>query len=213
MSIIQWNCRGFKPNFEELKLIISESNAQIICLQETFLKDSDTIGFKGFNMYNINRSSIYNNRPIGGVCLMIKKGIPHAQIKIKSNLQIVAAEVSLLRRMTIASIYIPPHYNLYLEEINTIISQLPYPFILCGDFNSHSELWGCFKSNKSGLIMQNVLETNDLCLLNNGTATYLHPATGHYSAIDLTVCSPELPYIIGYKSTLDISRVPKITLF
>jgi hypothetical protein len=36
------------------------------------------------------------------VCLLIKKEIPHEQIKIKSNLQKVAAEVSLTRRMAIA---------------------------------------------------------------------------------------------------------------
>ena len=32
----------------------------------------------------------------------------------------------------------------------------------------------------------------DLCILNGGSLTYIHPATGSNSALDLSICGPSL---------------------
>ena len=45
-----WNCRGLKPNFNEVSLLISEYNPSVFCFQETFLKPDDNISLKGFNI-------------------------------------------------------------------------------------------------------------------------------------------------------------------
>ena len=37
-KILQWNCRGIGPNYEELLLLLNKYNPKIVCLQETFLK-------------------------------------------------------------------------------------------------------------------------------------------------------------------------------
>ena len=37
-KIIQWDCRGLKPNYNEVSLLISEYNPSVFCFQETFLK-------------------------------------------------------------------------------------------------------------------------------------------------------------------------------
>ena len=50
-KIIQWNCRGLKPNFNEVSLLISKYNSSIFCFQETFLKPDGNISLKGFNIY------------------------------------------------------------------------------------------------------------------------------------------------------------------
>ena len=49
---IQWNCRGLKPNYNEVPLMISEYNPSVFCFQETFLKLDDMISLKGFTIYN-----------------------------------------------------------------------------------------------------------------------------------------------------------------
>ena len=41
--IIQWNCRGFKANYEETLLLLKDYEPAALCLQETHLKDTDTI--------------------------------------------------------------------------------------------------------------------------------------------------------------------------
>ena len=49
-KIIQWNCRGLKPNFDEVSLLISEYNPSVFCFQEAFLKPHDNISLTGFNI-------------------------------------------------------------------------------------------------------------------------------------------------------------------
>ena len=61
-----------------------------------------------------------------------------------------------------------------------------------GDFNAHSSLWGCRDTNVKGRQIEDLISEHNLCLLNDKSHTYLHPATGSYSSLDLTFCSPEL---------------------
>ena len=39
-DILQWNCKGLSTHKEELKVLMSEHNPGIICLQETMQKAS-----------------------------------------------------------------------------------------------------------------------------------------------------------------------------
>ena len=55
-NILQWNCRSIKANFEELKLLINEKKPVAVCLQETFLKDSDKFSLKYHSSYLKNCS-------------------------------------------------------------------------------------------------------------------------------------------------------------
>lgn len=60
------------------------------------------------------------------------------------------------------------------------------------DFNSHSTFWGGKPTNTKGRRIAEFSYNNDLCLLNDGSSTFLHPGYGTYSAIDLTLCEPEI---------------------
>ena len=51
-KIIQWNCRGLKPKFDEISLLVTQQKPSVFCLQETFLKPDDKITLKGFSIYN-----------------------------------------------------------------------------------------------------------------------------------------------------------------
>ncbi len=46
-TLLQWNCRGFRANFNEMQLLTQKYNPQAICLQETLLQDTDNIDFRG----------------------------------------------------------------------------------------------------------------------------------------------------------------------
>jgi ribonuclease HI len=123
---------------------------------------------------------------------LVKGGVPHTVLQLNTNLQAVAVKVTLHRTVTICSVYIPPKYKLRLDEIDQLANQLPTPFLLLGDFNAHSNLWGCVDANRLGGIMESFLDKSDLCFLNDGSYTYIHPATGSQSAIDLSICSPSI---------------------
>ena len=73
-----------------------------------------------------------------------------------------------------------------MADIEHLISQLPKPFINRVTFNSHSYVWGCRDTDQKGRIID-VINRNNLLLYNDKSYTYLHPGTGTYSAIDLTI--------------------------
>ena len=73
-KIIQWNCRGLKPNYNEVSLLISEYNPSVFCFQETFLKPDDNISLRGFNVYNYVHTDCL--RPSGGASIFVKSSFP-----------------------------------------------------------------------------------------------------------------------------------------
>ena len=64
-SIIQWNCRGLKSNYNNFLLLLIQNSAVVFCLQETFLKDKDNVTFKKYNMHTKIFSGI--EKSLGGV--------------------------------------------------------------------------------------------------------------------------------------------------
>ena len=51
---------------------------------------------------------------------------------------------------------------------------------------------GSDEVNDKGRVIENFINKNNLCLYNNKTPTYLHPATGNYTSLDLSICYPTL---------------------
>ena len=120
-----------------------------------------------------------------------------------------------MKPITLCSIYLsprsppPPHtqYNFSEHDLENLINQLPRPFILLGDFNSHSKLWGCSDTNDKGVIIEDFMQKkkkkkNDLCLFNNKQSTYLHSPIRKYVSLDLGICSPNI-YLDFNWSVLD----------
>jgi len=171
--------------------LVADYNPIVVCLQETHLVDAVT-KFNGFDMYNKIAISPVDERAIWGSSILVKGGTPHEVIPLNTNLQAVAVKVTLHRTITLCSVYIPPGHKLTLVEMDNLIDQLPSPFMLLGDFNGHSDLWGCLDSNRLGKMMETVIRKSDLCILNDGSNTYLHPPTGTLTAIDLSLCSPNI---------------------
>ena len=117
---------------------------------------------------------------------------PQREIKLCTDLQAVAVSVSLEKEITICSLYIPPNFTLHSQHLNSLLEQLPSPYLLVSDFNGHNMLWGCSKNIDRGDIIENFIEATDLCLMNDKSHTYLHPATGTFSSLDLSLCHPSL---------------------
>ena len=76
---------------------------------------------------------------------------------------------------------------------------LPSPFILLGDMHAHNITWGNPDTNSKGDKLEKLISDYDLCLWNDGSPTYIHPATGTFSVIDISVCSPSLFWTLNGK--------------
>ena len=109
-----------------------------MCLQETNFTDISRPKLKGFEIY----SKPFHNprRACGGVAIFIKSCYHSIEIDLTSSLQAIAVGIYFPVKMTICSIYLPPDLEVSQNELNSLISQLPSPFILCGDFNAHNVL-------------------------------------------------------------------------
>ena len=163
-----------------------------MCLQETFLKDTNNITVRGFNLYHKFQET--ENRASGGVSILVNENIPQSIVTLNTHLQAVAVKVTAHKTITLCSVYLPPrnHFNFNPKDLQNVIDQLPSPFILMGDFNGHHTLWGCEDVNNRGQQLEDLILKNDLILLNDKSHTYFHSASGTFTSIDLTLCSPSL---------------------
>lgn len=189
-TIVQWNCRGLKANYDEIQLLLNDHDPAVICLQETYLKDQNPISFRNYNIFNY--FAVGDGRGNGGVSIVVNNKCPSSQINLNTHLQAVAVSVTLHRTISICSVYIPPKFVLKDRDLDELVNQLPSPYLLLGDFNGHNFIWGSSDVNEKGRIIENFINQNNLCLFNSKTPTYLHPATGTYSSLDLSICYPTL---------------------
>ena len=148
INILQWNCRGLRSNFDELQLLIHQYNPVALCLQETMLGDKD-LAVKHFSCYYCPGSEVNGNHS-GGVGILVSNITPHSQLQLRTSLQAIAIRVSVPKALTICSIYLPPHTKWTEQDLKDLISQLPKPFLLLGDFNAHSPIWGSKKLDCKG---------------------------------------------------------------
>ncbi|GBN97329.1 hypothetical protein AVEN_34548-1 [Araneus ventricosus] len=188
-SLVSWNCRGLKTKISDLKDIINTYRPACIALQETHFKTTDNIKVKHYSVLNKNYDS---DRASGGVALLIAKDIPSAPLQLNTSLQAIAARIHTISLITICSLYLPPNQQINQIDLNELVYQLPDPFILLGDFNGHSSIWGSSDSNSRGVQIEQLLTDHNLCILNSDQQTYFHQPTKTFHSIDLAICSPSI---------------------
>ena len=202
MSLLQWNIRGFVSNREQVRVLFKEYNLSAMCIQETKLGDhTPNLGFD----YSFYRSPpLIGVRAQGGTGIVVRKSINHRVVHLNSVLQASAIQIFTDKWVTICSLYLDPSLEnrlqdvqgcprqLELNDLQSLIDQLPQPFILMGDFNAKHNLWGESCCDRWGLIIEQLLDLNDVTLMNDGSPTRHDVFHNTDSAIDLTICSSSL---------------------
>ena len=208
-TLIQWNCRGLISKWAESKMFFLLLSPIIIALQETWLLPTDPYNFSLFNysLYRYDETS--GERRHGGTALYMNNDYVHYQITLNTPLQAVACTIRLNGRcIDVCSIYISPNTdnaNLH-QNLNDLIAQFENPFLLLGDFNAHSPMWGqgVAIADERGDIIERFLEANQLVLLNKGDYTYFSLSHNTESAIDLSICSPQIGVLFDWSVDGDI---------
>ena len=67
---------------------------------------------------------------------------PSCSLKHDTDLQAVAVRVSAKKTLTVRNVYLPPSLDVHFSDLEHLIEQLSAPFVLVGDVNAHSPLWG-----------------------------------------------------------------------
>ena len=108
-------------------------------MQECQLRKDEIINLTGFS--GITKRSP-GDSSTGGVTLCINNSVLFSEIELDTDLQAVAVRVSAKKTFIVCNVYHPLSLNVYFSDLEHLIEQLPAPFVLVGDFNAHSPLWG-----------------------------------------------------------------------
>ncbi|GFT57957.1 probable RNA-directed DNA polymerase from transposon X-element [Trichonephila clavipes] len=175
------------PN--DVKDIIRQYHPVCVALQETFLKSCHTTKIR---RYGCVRKDTEGPSVSGGVCIFTSLDVPSSALPFHTSLQAVAVRIHSTSLITVFCLYSPPNAVIHQQDLNNLGDQLPAPFVILGDFNGHSTLWGSVKTNPHGSQIEQILSDHCLCLLNHEEPTYFHEPTRSFHTLDLAICSPSL---------------------
>jgi len=201
-NIIQWNIRGYRANYYDLRHLLSDTQSVCACLQETMIGDGAITTPRGYVMHSAPGGR--GERPHGGVAILLRNDVSGHKIPIRSDLQVLAIRVRFDKMITICNIYLPPNDLVTAEQIMEVIDQLPPPFILVGDFNARHRLWGDVIVNNKGKMIEKILTETPINILNNDHPTHFHTQTDSLSNIDLSLCTPDLTMELSWEVGQDL---------
>lgn len=126
------------------------------------------------------------------MAIFIKDNIESEEINLNTQLEAIAITAKLQNKICICNVHLPDSTPFTQQDLMLLISQLPKPYIIVGDFNSRNILWGCRYTDIRGKTIEQFLDISDLILLNNGTPTRHNPSNSNFSAIDLSIATPTI---------------------
>lgn len=197
-TILQWNSRSASSNKDDLIRLLHLHAISIAAVSETWFKPSQLFKVSGYQCLRDDRID-----GKGGAALLIKNSLPFSPVSIKppnSSFQLVAAIVS---NITFVSLYIPPSTPFDLPLWVHMLSKISSPLVILGDFNAHSPLWGSSSSDPSGHKIIDLMDSLNICLLNDGSPTRFSNPGQSPSAVDISLCSPSIYPIISWRTTSD----------
>ena len=185
LTLLQLNINSITNKYEELKLLVTELQPDIITIQETKLKKHNKT--PQIPTYSAIRTDRANGKG-GGLLTYIKHNITFSDTKIpnfinpiNTELQIIQLHVTHKKNYTIANIYIPPrnttspdHATCDADITSCIqyITNLPNS-IISGDINAHSPIWHSHTTDHRGDLIADLLGNSDHITLNTNTHTRL----------------------------------------
>ena len=115
-------------------------------------------------------------------------------IQFGTHLQAVAVQVTLGGTpVTILSVYTPSFEYLKYQDLSRLIRGLNGHILITRDVNGQSYSWGSLNNDTMGDVIERFTYCNSLCILNDGSHTYLKQQAQHSqnppSAIDLPICT------------------------
>ena len=196
--LCHWNMRGYRTNYLHLRTMLADTQAVVSCLQETRMPAALPDPPRGFVMHHVAGPAADDGLDHGGVCTLVKQNISHVRIQLTTDLQAVAVRCHLDRQYTVCNIYIPPREQVSSQQLDDLLSQLPPPYLLVGDFNARHPLWGDDATNQRGRLIEAFLHRRNCCILNQQHPTHFHSQTATLSSIDLSLSSPEIVANFGW---------------
>ncbi len=202
MRIVQVNCSGLsKFTKSRLYTYVDEQRIDVLCLQETWLKDSK-LNFKKWVPNIRNAQDGY-----GGVAILTHPAIKAVRMDnlLHRDLEAVWSKIQIGKQIVIiGSVYIRPGDIAKIQILQNTLKKIDRntPVILTGDFNGKSRIWQTNyqpprdkndKPYQMGLQLEQMILELSLEIQNSGTHTHISRRDGSTSALDLFL-SREITY-------------------
>ena len=207
LSVLLLNCRSLGPKLGEVKLMLYSKKPQLLCVSETWISKYEP----RFINYNTEWRHRTDGRRGGGLGFIIRRDVQYENIELKMYkngvLEVQAMRIKMSGRdLGILHIY-NPNENLLSRELKHYMDQMGQTYLIIGDFNAKSPLLEseCRKRNETGRTLENILETEELCLINPiDFYTYCCPATGKRSCLDLCLATANITAETSIKEYTDV---------
>ena len=200
IKIASFNARSINKRKDELFNYMKEENIDIINIQETWLNENSRFKCEGYKMI----STKFTNRKGSGVATLIRNNIKFKLIDIKrigNEIELIVCEIKIKRDyLRIINVYIHP--NAKIDEMQVLNEYLENnKTILVGDVNAHHKSWSRGKSNKRGITLKNILNSQSMEIINNNKSyTHYSKKDKAFSSPDIMAVSKEIkPKIFGFK--------------
>lgn len=173
LIILHWNSRSILSKLSQLNHLISNSNIDIILINETWLDENKSFRLPGFNVVRQD-----SPRPHGGVAVAINSKYPFNCISSCSTYHFQHILFSVIigsMTLEILSVYLPPPPNgkFRIQLLNSAFSQISSKdFLIIGDFNAHHTAWGCRDVDRRGNLLYSFADSHNLVCLNDHDQSY-----------------------------------------
>lgn len=203
LIVLQWNARSLISNGQEFKKFISDmgNKPHIICIQETWLKPQLDFVIQGYTAFRNDREQGQG----GGVATFVQNKMKFELVSLGQECESIVIKVWTGNGQISVINYYNPCKRLSINSLNAISEQVQCKVIWCGDFNSHSTLWGAKSTDANGRIVEEFLEINRLVCINDGSGTRYDCNRNTESSIDLTLVSSEVAGITDWEVSRKVS--------
>lgn len=204
ISIISWNANSIKGKILELRAYVKDKNPDILLLQETHLRPSDSLSIPNYITYRNDRLTHRG----GGTAICVRNGIQHHLLHHSaSSFEATVIEVAARNNKfhTVASIYKPPLNHLITSDLEDLAG-FNEKFILYGDFNCRHPTWNRGSSNRDGNLLFNFSQVKQYEVVAPSTSTF--STIRGSSILDIGVVNGLLPSEITSEAALSSDHNP-----
>ena len=162
LTVAHWNAEGLTNKKPELQAFLRSNNVDVICIQETHLKEPQRFFVRGFEAFRQDRK----DRHKGGIITLVKTSIPAVELCNSRNTELEHQTVKLMLPsgdLLITNCYSPPGSTLALHKVSIKAPR----HLVVGDFNSHSPSWGYKDMDTRGEEIEDWMMENKLTLINH----------------------------------------------
>lgn len=192
--IVQWNSQSLRRKKHEILHFINVHSPIVFAISETWLVPGSYFRIPGYCCLRDDRDDGY-----AGAAVLVKRTIPYSQIVLPHHSDGINAVAVRVLNVSILSLYIPTPHSSLIPDLYLIVSSLPAPVLILGDFNAHHVTWGSFKTDQFALALIELFDEFNLCVLNDGSPTRRpYPSQTPNSVPDLSISSASFSSLISW---------------